>query len=146
LNDPAPTLLLHVLILSCDVVGGSSKLGFNVSGSSGVAAGASAAVGRCVHVVNLRLSLIFVLLQRFSSRICILSSLIAVSVSVPRRLHSFVSVVPKMLKSRSHEAELAQTKRMRRARRMKVEACDQQCRNLRIHSEGLGFHSGCKRV
>ena len=70
------------------------------------------------RVAKTRLRRFLVCFRRCSSRICIFSSLRALRVVVPSRFRSFVRVVPKTLKSLSHEAELAQIERTRRARSM----------------------------
>lgn len=53
----------------------------------------------------------FICFRRCSSRMCIFTSVNAVSVSVPSRFRSLVKVLPKILNSLSHDAEFAEMER-----------------------------------
>lgn len=70
---------------------------------------------------NCRLMRVLMPFAMCSSRTCIFTSLRFTKTESPVRLRTLVRILPKMLKSLSHEAELAETDRMRFANTMNGE-------------------------
>src|ERR1700683_692195 len=92
-----------------------------MDGGSGIGSGCAdkaAVLADSVRWMNMRFMRVLVSFCMCSSRMCIFSSLSDVKVPRPRRLRSFVSVIPNTLQSLSQVAELEHIVRIRRASRI----------------------------